>query len=424
MSINKYLKYKQKYLNLRAKMIGGKFELNLNDWYKISNSGQHNCGVFLSDKYPKYITKCETNDSNKLILVNEINSHIDLFPEIIYDKQIDDYHYITMKKLDGDITNLYFDLFPKIVLNEMQITETQKRNLLFLFKSKISYTRFNPDDIRMNLTEFDLYCISDANFLNEYKNYLTKHPEIIRKITDITINGKLFTDINIKPITEIDRYINNIKKINNLSDITLSLYDEFIYRLTKVWKKYHGEITSEIIKINMLLLNLGYRYGDNKFDNYGYILSSVPLNDFRKYNTPKILNKYLYVYFLDWESGLSKVNIGDYKYKCNDIIYNINTGVNYTVNGQYRFNNINENKLIINSNLNLELLGIKNEMIMILQKEYYFDLDDFRHNFTTISEVEKYIFGEDIINRPNFKSLQIFCDLIKSDNDKSGYTSD
>jgi len=104
---NKYLKYKNKYLKLKNQ-IGGTYTLNLEEWKKIENSGQHNCGIFISDVYPKYILKCDSDD--KLDKIIEINKTIQLFPKIIDSTKIDKDAYITMQKLDGDITNIYFNL--------------------------------------------------------------------------------------------------------------------------------------------------------------------------------------------------------------------------------------------------------------------------------------------------------------------------
>jgi hypothetical protein len=96
----KYLKYKKKYCFLKNQT--GGFILNLLEWTEITNSGQNNCGIFLSNTYPKYILKCEIdNESNdsRLNDVIKINNTIQLFPKIINISKIEGKSYITMQKL-------------------------------------------------------------------------------------------------------------------------------------------------------------------------------------------------------------------------------------------------------------------------------------------------------------------------------------
>ena len=115
----KYLKYKNKYLELKFQS-GGNYTLNLEEWTEIENSGQQNCGIFLSKKYPDYILKCGTS-SETSSWVNEINQQVQLFPKIINDTIMNEGNYTTMQKLDGDITSIFFNLFPKIILDKMLI---------------------------------------------------------------------------------------------------------------------------------------------------------------------------------------------------------------------------------------------------------------------------------------------------------------
>ena len=80
--MNKYLKYKKKYLLLKNQ-IGG---IDCNDdnaeWREISNNGQNNCGIYISDKYKSLIMKCSTIDEEKIEYVNEINNIYPFFPKI------------------------------------------------------------------------------------------------------------------------------------------------------------------------------------------------------------------------------------------------------------------------------------------------------------------------------------------------------
>jgi hypothetical protein len=58
--------------------------------------------------------------------------------------------------------------------------------------------------------------------------------------------------------------------------------------LIKILNDYYEIIIKEIIIIKLKLYELGYLYEDNKFDNFGYILSVTPiLHDFRNNRATK-----------------------------------------------------------------------------------------------------------------------------------------
>jgi len=76
----KYIKYKNKYISSKNNQIGGYF--NKSEWNEIPNSGQQNCGIYISDRYPDKIVKCEDGlQDNKIgIELQEINKNF--FPQI------------------------------------------------------------------------------------------------------------------------------------------------------------------------------------------------------------------------------------------------------------------------------------------------------------------------------------------------------
>jgi len=386
----KYLKYKKKYCFLKNQT--GGFILNLLEWTEITNSGQNNCGIFLSNTYPKYILKCEIdNESNdsRLNDVIKINNTIQLFPKIINISKIEGKSYITMQKLDGDITSIFFNLFPKIVLAKMNITEEQKKNLLTIFEGKMSYSGANSKSMLFYIDDFVFDFLQNPEILDIYIQTLSSKPDIINTTSDIYINGKKYNMYH-DNIEVIQKKYNNIKtifeKINNITDISFELYNNFIEQLKVMWNNYYNIIIKEIVKIQLLLLEQNFEYTDNKFDNYGYILSNTPImDDYRKFNAPKIFNRYLYLYFLDPQSGLHKVaNIDDSN---NKIIDDINNGFQYySVNGQYKI--ININRSIFNyPNLHF----INNDMEKILKQQYYFDIQEFQKSFTTIQEIKSFL---------------------------------
>jgi len=317
------MNYKQKFIKYKRKIQFGsasKFVLNLDEWTRIPNLGQQNCGIFISKKYPEFIVKCnDVRNRYNIEYVNYINSKIQSFPLIINRQIIDKQSYITMQKLDGDITDIYFNLIPNIILNDMIknsiINEEQKNNIYTLFK-KHTFLFSNDEDLIKSAT-------------------LIRH----------------------------------------------DIYDNFLHKLFELWELYHPIITKEMIKKRLLLITLGFDYVDNKYDNYGYILKDIPENNL----TPKLFDKYLHVYCLDWDSGLFLGDNSTINDNIRSIIKDINNGIDYAIFIGSNFNNIFKT---INNPSNLD-----SEMFRILQKKYILDLSKFKHSFTNITEVEQYIFG-------------------------------
>lgn len=392
----KYLKYKKKYLNLKEQF--GGYTLKLDEWNKIENSGQHNCGIFVSDIYPKYILKCDTD--LKLDTIIKINKTIQLFPNIIDSTKIDEKAYITMQKLDGDITNIYFNLFPKIVLKNMinkgLINKKQEETIFELFLGKCNYSMPNSKAMGIYFNTFTIDRLIDPEIFSLYLEYLRANPQVIDKRSDINIKGNIYKDVYHRNIELEERDYrstkNKLDKFKKFSNVTFELYNSFMTQLLELLASHHEIFIKEIIKIKLLLIKLGYEYDDDKLDNYGYILSNTPIDDYRKFQAPRIFGKYLYIYFLDWESGFGKIL--ENRPKLNWIIDHVNDGFRYfTANGQYYFKDINKTVIQNNSTVNLEVLGIDPEILKILQKPYEFDLSPFKHSFTTIEEVEKFIYN-------------------------------
>ncbi len=401
----KYLKYKNKYLELKFQS-GGNYTLNLEEWTEIENSGQKNCGIFLSKKYPDYILKCNESDNYKSSWVNEINQQVQLFPKIINDTIINEESYTTMQKLDGDITSIFFNLFPKIILDKMliekKIDEEQKKNLLIIFEGKILYTTKNLKSFKGFLdTELSVDYLFNHEIFNLYIQYLQENPKSINKITEINIKGKTYEMYNYdiketqKKYETQKKIIEIIKKIQNIS---FELYNSFMIELIEMRNNYYEIIIKEIIKIKLKLWELNYYYDDNKFDNYGYILSNEPkINDYRTSNVPKIFDKYFYIYILDPESGLYKIeDSNDLEDETQNVIEQVNIGMkNYSIFGQYSITRINSsviNPYINIKNETLNLLGLNDDMIKILDTDYTFDIAKFTHNFTNIDEIKGFVY--------------------------------
>jgi hypothetical protein len=397
----KYLKYKNKYIELKNQ-IGGHYTLKLDEWEQIENSGQQNCGIFISSVYPTLILKCGTN-SYIISMANEINQIMQLFPKIIDNTYIDPNNYTTMQKLDGDITSIFFNLFPKHILEKMlkekEINEKQKENLLSIFEGKIASTNPNLKSLNglyENELTFDF--LHDSEIYDLYLKYLRTNEDSINNFTDINIKGKDYKGIYNNNYNETGRkygiQLEILKKIKEITNITFELYNDFMNKLIEMWNKFYKLIIKEIIKLKLILIGLGYSYEDNKFDNYGYILSDeVIKGDFRESNVPKIFDKYLYIFFIDPDSGLEKISDdNDLEIKQLRIKEDINNGMKYFMaNGQYPITWINKSILPYDT-YDLKLIGINdNDIIKILESKYFFDTDRFNHKFTNIDEIKNFV---------------------------------
>jgi len=382
----KYLKYKSKYLYF--KQYGG---FLLDNWIKIDNLGQYNCGIYLHKTNPTLLLKCENGkmDINK----EEING-LHIFPEIYditYDAKLN-MTFTTMKKLDGDITSIFFSLIPNIVLDKMLDNEfihidnkdKFKKDMLYLLKIKTPNTFNNISDIYPKDT-FDKMYIHNNIFREKakqmkivktessrrYKINIDKYYKIIYKQKE----NMNFYDEYKKILNILD---NNLKKIislinfgNNLhKDIDIIKYDLFINKIITEINNIYPIIRNEIIKKKLLLIEKNYKYSDNKFDNFGYILSDIiDISD----NAPAILNKKFNLYILDWSSGLHYIggNGQEKEYILNEIKNEYNNNIKYYLcNGQYNLNiygddiltysNIIDftNSTIINKKVNTNFINI------------------------------------------------------------------
>ena len=258
------MKYKNKYNLLRNstkidkynKQQGGSNPI-LENWTLVNNNGQHNCGIYTHASDTTLIMKCVLGTNCKTPEWDDVNSKSHIFP-IIKDKKIDQKTqkcFIIMERFDGDITSIYFNLLPDMVLKSISKDNETIRQMKQLFDIK----------------------------------------------TPATMN----------PIIPVAQRTNILASINRSGTIlTDKLYKQFIERLTQEWQKYHIIITNEIVRVLLKLLELDYYYNDMKFDNFAYKLSDTIIeDDFRKDNVPKIFNnKYFYVYIIDPESGLHSLH--------------------------------------------------------------------------------------------------------------------
>ena len=86
---------------------------------KINNYGQFNCGIFITkDK----LIKCDAYNRNRSDLFDELNIKLEnsgmrnIFPKVYDVKILNGTAFTEMQKLDGDLTNLMFEIIPQNIL--------------------------------------------------------------------------------------------------------------------------------------------------------------------------------------------------------------------------------------------------------------------------------------------------------------------
>lgn len=282
------------------------YKLDLSEWTEITTYGQRNCGIFLSDRYPDLILKCDSYDPTVEIVKDVINPQIQLFPDIVDVSKYDGKIYITMQKLDGDITNYYI----KYLLDQVLKTHPKKDQLNEIFNLKL------------------------------------------RGPYSISLSSKDIARLNSYTVTEPE-------------------YDRFIEQLYGLWTTAHKTVMKEVIKIRLDLFSLGYKYTDNKFDNYGF-----NLEPFR-------------VFFLDWQSGLNDINKEFTWVAIDSLIEDVNKGIAYTMFHESGTLSRRQRKAFYHTNTtNATITGPIN---VILDKVYTFDMTPFQNNFTTLDEIEMFV---------------------------------
>jgi hypothetical protein len=377
----KYIKYKNKYRKL--KQSGGVFALDLTDWVSIENNGQHNCGIFLSDKYPDYLLKCENHKQKyDSIIINELK----VFPKIINETYVEsaDKNYITMRKLDGDFTSIFFKLIPRMVANNMDLPEKIRENLLYLLDLKTPKTKIGWNSIHIGYLDYK-YLTDDS-----FREKIREGFHSISSDNQLTIDGIVYTIpyykntfelfVSYLPITSYENLRKISKELEEIDpSIDVELYDEFIKGIFEEINKVYPILQNSILKIQKYLIEeKNFVYRDYKFDNFGYVLSNEPIEYYNEDIVPKLFDKYFYTYILDWESGLEKLGtLGSLEHgkeaEKKQLIANYNYGLDYMVNGQYKLSNYNNSIINIQpQEYNAEVIDnfFSPEIGKILQKKY------------------------------------------------------
>lgn len=421
-SMNFNIKYQENKLNYTElkKQYGGNFDLE--GWIQVSMPGRYNCGIYINNNHPDKIIKCtimrQKKDriliKNTLEKVIELNEEVQFFP-LIYDYTIiDGDMYVKMQRLNGSLADFYRKFLPNVVLerliNERKITDNEKINIIKLFEMKKEYTLGSNEFKwqKFKCSEFHVKCLTDNEFFDKAENEIKKINLDVYQDKDISliIDGKQYSYKKQYGMTLRD----DINKISKQFDLISAYvdemkldcdYDKYMLFIKELFDEYtwnHQLIVTEILKIRFKLLDYGFYYIDNQYDNYGYILSEHPLDDYRGINVPIIFDKYFYVYFLDWDSGLSQrieKNDDDYNNAIKVMLEDFNSGFNILTTAPIMFNNVDfsyfdyeipEQDIYALSNK----FRIPENVLRILAVDINYDLSLFITSFDNVEDILAY----------------------------------
>jgi hypothetical protein len=320
----KYFKYKQKYLDLKGGV--------MRDWIQINNSGQQNCGIFINNSRPNEIMKCEYGDKRYNIYLEKLHhrSVIDVFPKIIKTeyKKNENKTYTIMDKLDGDLTQLFCEVIPKLIINKITSDKDMQKNILSLFSYKVRQS-WNDDG---------------ANF------YYLENDQLQNIIDGKDTDSKYY------------KKILDLKKSNN---ITFKIYNDFMQQLFYHFDFIYSKILKKIIGKLYRLYQVNFEYNDFKFDNFGYKFKSGC-------NENNILMNIdcIDIYIIDWGSGLDD---SDGYATLNKIIDIINGEIVFAKYGEGNFKDINS-PIIRDEQIDLLKKILSDDLIKILLSKYEYNI--------------------------------------------------
>lgn len=366
----------------------------LNNWTKIPNAGQRNCGIFISSEKPNRLLKGGTDgeevaDLNKKMI--DIGSHR-VFPEIYKTYRSNEKNsknkrtsYVEMERFNGDITDMLFKYLSKYIIKKyfnenFQCSKDVQTDLYDLFRASIPMTMGNP-------MEMNVYLDKTAKYFFEYPNEIETFEKLYNSFDEEKIDSMEFIEFNNIKIpsyntpSEIRQSVNRLKKIRKRfknSKLTEKIYSKFIKYLSNEINFLMPEISKQIFMIKYKLLSAGYTYLDNKLDNYVFKISTEQYEHFgiEFKNNCLFDDKYFYVYVIDWDSGLFKINDEDYKCKLATLLSEFNECfLNYSIHGQYSLKYSISNSLVqCNKNMG-NFLKLPEEIHKIISKSYKLELD-------------------------------------------------
>jgi hypothetical protein len=384
-SKQKYLKYKQKYYQLKNRMVGGAVNIvHINDtsflseWKKIPDSGQFNCGIYVKQNDKNVILKC-INTRPNIDLLNTVallNIDYEIFPTIHKVLESPSNSFIEMHKFDGDLTHILLDIIPNICANTFIASGWPYdivHDFIKIFNLMVPSTKY-------------------SNKINSILKSIITHEQttdLARLLCDSKNNDIIYNGITYKylKIHDIIRHISTIEKISSLSTsrVTFENYNVFVNELQKYFKQYLSYFRDQYCMVQLQLTFKHYYYSDNKFDNFAYTLHDKPskIDEVSFYD--HIINKqYFQLHIIDWDSGLFPTDVSTYA--------NIEKSYNeyllgFSINGQYNLRNFGSSlcdKQVIDSLFNNNLTE---DIKRILTSDFTLDTKLFKPTTYSMTEI-------------------------------------
>jgi hypothetical protein len=261
----KYLKYKQKYLALKNQHGGGFDKISRDDLVGEPNTRVYVQSTRDRNKYIKELTQYTKKTTEKAV---DINKQMKVFPDISIGQDSSDsskYYCILTEQLPS-ITELLFDELPTRLIDNLEIT--------------------GPSDVQQDIRKL---------IRKFYKLKRPYHPDITRdNISEILIINTIIDSIisnNRDDLSKVDDFIKNL----------ITNYNKFLKNLEQEIMNNIGIIWDEIMKLYLKLYYFKCNLHLPAYENIGYKLSDEQL-DTKDDNRGKVLGKYLYVYFTNWDS--------------------------------------------------------------------------------------------------------------------------
>jgi len=258
--------------------------LNPDDWKLITNSGQHNCGIFIKENNNKVIMKCENSKKSLVIYSDLLKKHIPFkfIPDIYrYNFKLDEKgkynYYYEMERFNCDVTQLLFEILPKKNIEEYNHENSQNINIdKFYNLFKIIIKNSNPDQ--------------DIQSIIVYQNYYP-WPEF-----SATADSKI----------SAAKSIINIKERFCPLEFNFEIYKDLMSKYLSKLLSLLNAILSQIVILQNNLYEYNIRLSDLKFDNFGIIFKESNESYFGiELENNKFYDSYFFVYALDFESSVS-----------------------------------------------------------------------------------------------------------------------
>lgn len=371
-------------------------DLDMSQWKPISNNGQNNKGTWVNDNEGLFMIR----KTAKVSLYNDI-AHISLFPQVvrIYSDTPQSTEnqdvYIVTKKLDGDMTSIFFSLIPSKAATEIAMEQYKSKNSNSNANSNTNKKRDNLKNELLNIFSmkmprfrgtnyyighFELYMLENPESMDKYKvayEEWLKKKEIDdeeRRYRWIPQTPLEFESMTLSSPTSPEELKHDLQKLTELQNkqftsVSEDTYDKFINLVRKYIYEVYPVICKQIEKCRYELLEYGYDYSDRKFDNYGYTLSDTPISRGKTEYSDTMYGRYVTPYIIDIESGLFAVDK-------TTIIENIESDreskyTSYSVNGQYNLRTLQKNILL---GPGVPDFIKNNSVLKLLSKDYTLDI--------------------------------------------------